>query len=75
MQKMTSYIIKEDVCIKSHVFTVIFINFISAGLSDVMRKDFAVMRDLAQHTRINPENRVQMLRTFLNDASRHVKFI
>ncbi|XP_078291444.1 piwi-like protein 1 [Panthera onca] len=36
------------------------------GLTDEMRKDYRVMRDLAMHTRLDPEKRQHELRRFMN---------
>jgi hypothetical protein len=56
----------------SHTFVYFF-----TGLSDEARADFNVMRDLAVHTRIGPEKRVETLENFLKqiNASDKVKAI
>nr|AFQ20832.1 PIWI [Hydra vulgaris] len=37
------------------------------GLSETMRSNFNVMKDLAQHTRISPEMRAKNLESFMNE--------
>lgn len=34
------------------------------GLTDDMRADFSMMRDLAEHTRVGPESRIERLNDF-----------
>ena len=41
-----------------------FIYFLNIGLSDQVRSDFRVMQDLAVHTRIDPQQRVNTLEKF-----------
>ncbi|XP_039081538.1 piwi-like protein 3 [Hyaena hyaena] len=41
------------------------------GLTDEMRKDYRVMRDLAMHTRLDPEKRQHELQRFINIVQRH----
>ncbi|XP_038059144.1 piwi-like protein 1 [Patiria miniata] len=41
------------------------------GLSDDVRADFHVMKDIAQHTRISPDQRVRTLTTFINSFPRN----
>lgn len=36
------------------------------GLTDELRQDFRVMKDLASHTRVTPEQRVATMRKFIN---------
>jgi aubergine-like protein len=36
------------------------------GLSDKMREDFKVMKDVAEHTRVNPMNRVRAMERFVH---------
>lgn len=40
------------------------------GLSDEMRADFHVMKDLATHTRVGPQDRNDTLQKFMNDMRR-----
>lgn len=40
------------------------------GLSDDVRADFSVMRDVAVHTRIPPEGRQKTLQGFINTINR-----
>ena len=42
-------------------------NFIVLGLSDEIRSNFSIMKDLAQHTRISPAGRAKELESFMND--------
>lgn len=42
-------------------------NLIILGLSDEIRSNFSIMKDLAQHTRISPAGRAQELESFMND--------
>jgi len=42
------------------------------GLSDDVRADFNVMRDLAVHTRIGPADRVKRLQKFIDDVRRYL---
>lgn len=44
------------------------LNFV-LGLSDEMRQNFSVMKDLAQHTRIAPSGRVEQLRDFMRSLN------
>jgi len=39
------------------------------GLSDEMRANFQVMKDLAQHTRIGPAQKVDILKNFMKDLN------
>jgi len=39
------------------------------GLSDEMRANFTVMKDLAQHTRIGPAQKVKILQDFMRDLT------
>lgn len=39
------------------------------GLSDELRANFSVMKDLAEHTRVSPASRVNTLEKFMNDMS------
>lgn len=39
------------------------------GLSDEVRADFNIMRDVAVHTRVNPSSRVQTLNTFIRSIT------
>ncbi|KAM8812110.1 piwi-like protein 3 [Rhynchonycteris naso] len=41
------------------------------GLTDKMRKDYRVMRELALHTRLNPEKRQQELQKFMNAVQKN----
>nr|AIY62327.1 piwi [Fimbriaphyllia ancora] len=41
------------------------------GLTDEMRNDFALMKDLAVHTRVDPKTRNQSLLRFMGDISRN----
>ncbi|XP_067125118.1 piwi-like protein 1 [Centruroides vittatus] len=41
------------------------------GITDEMRADFRVMRDLSKHTRLEPDRRVSNLLTFINRINRH----
>ncbi|XP_029777457.1 piwi-like protein 3 [Suricata suricatta] len=41
------------------------------GLTDKMRKNYRVMRDLAMHTRLDPEKRHHELQRFMNIVQRH----
>jgi len=42
----------------------------SLGLTDEVRNDFKVMKDLAIHTRIGPKDRVDRLQQFMKNISR-----
>ena len=42
------------------------------GLSDEVRADFNVMRDLAVHTRIGPADRVKRLQKFIDDVNKYI---
>ena len=42
------------------------------GLTDEMRNDFMLMKDLAVHTRVDPKNRNQSLLRFMGDICRYV---
>ena len=44
-----------------------------AGLSDEVRADFNVMRDLAVHTRIGPADRVKRLQKFIDDINKYLR--
>jgi len=48
------------------------LNVLYTGLSDEVRADFNVMKDLAVHTRIGPADRVKRLQRFIDDVSRSV---
>ena len=49
-------------------FIVISVNhYYIKGLSDEIRQNFSVMKDLAQHTRISPATRAQNLEQFMTD--------
>lgn len=39
------------------------------GLTDEMRNDFHVMKDIAQHTRVTPTVRLASLRTFIKNVN------
>ena len=41
-----------------------------AGLTDEMRSDFSLMKDLAVHTRVDPKTRNDSLLTFMGDICR-----
>ena len=41
--------------------------FVSSGLSDEMRSDFHLMKDLATHTRVGPQERSDSLAKFMSD--------
>lgn len=57
-----------QVC-RSAGFTLSKLMFIIAGLSDEIRANFSVMKDLAQHTRISPAARAQNLEKFMTDMN------
>jgi aubergine-like protein len=40
------------------------------GLADDVRADFRIMKDLAVHTRIGPQDRVRRLQKFITDINR-----
>jgi len=40
------------------------------GLAEEVRQDFAVMKDLAVHTRIGPADRVKRLQKFISDITK-----
>ena len=42
------------------------------GLTDEMRSDFRVMKDLAVHTRVGPSQRVDTLNRFMQDMGRYL---
>ena len=42
-----------------------------AGLSDEVRADFHIMRDVAVHTRVSPASRHQTLTKFISNISRY----
>ena len=42
------------------------------GLTDEMRSDFRVMKDLAVHTRVGPAQRVDTLSRFMEDLGRYI---
>ena len=48
-----------------------FINSFS-GLSDEMRADFHLMKDLGTHTRVGPQERNDSLVKFMSDMKRSV---
>ena len=48
-------------------------NFVCSGLSDEMRADFHLMKDLATHTRIGPQERNDSLTKFMSDMKRYLK--
>ncbi|OWF41593.1 piwi-like protein 1 [Mizuhopecten yessoensis] len=48
---------------------------ILTGLSDDVRSDFSVMRDVASHTRIAPEGRVNTLSGFMNQINSTPKVV
>lgn len=39
------------------------------GLTDQMRSDFHVMKDIAQHTRVTPTVRLASLKTFIKNVN------
>ena len=43
--------------------------YIILGLSDEMRNNFTVMKDLAQHTRIGPAQKSDILKNFMKDLN------
>lgn len=45
------------------------------GLSDEMRADFTVMKDLSAHTRISPKDRSNQLNKFINNINRYYIFL
>jgi len=45
------------------------------GLSDEVRADFNVMRDLAVHTRIGPADRVKRLQKFIDDVNKYISLL
>jgi hypothetical protein len=45
--------------------------FMSPGLSDEMRSDFHLMKDLATHTRVGPQERSDTLAKFMSDMKRY----
>lgn len=70
-------------CFQSHLFllgpqinqsppsTHFVLNF--TGLSDEIRANFGIMKDLAQHTRISPAARAQNLTQFMSDLHANPK--
>lgn len=40
------------------------------GLTDEMRSDFKVMKDVATHTRVTPNQRMNALRTYLDNVNK-----
>ena len=44
------------------------------GLSDEMRADFHLMKDLGTHTRVGPQERNDSLAKFMGDMKRFVDF-
>ncbi|CAK7313956.1 Piwi-like protein 1 [Vulpes lagopus] len=51
---------------KSGGAEITFVDYYREGLSDKMRKDYRVMRDLALHMRLDPERRQHELRKLMN---------
>jgi len=49
--------------------TLIFKFLFFIGLSEEMKANFTVMRDLAQHTRLGPPQKVQILQNFMRDLN------
>lgn len=47
-------------------------NRVTEGLSDEVRADFNVMKDLAVHTRIGPADRIKRLQKFIGDITRYM---
>ncbi|KAJ8911083.1 hypothetical protein NQ315_000543, partial [Exocentrus adspersus] len=43
------------------------------GLTDTMRSDFRVMKDVAQYTRVTPNQRMAALRTYLSNVNKSEK--
>uniref|UniRef100_A0A8C6Q612 Piwi-like RNA-mediated gene silencing 1 n=1 Tax=Nothobranchius furzeri TaxID=105023 RepID=A0A8C6Q612_NOTFU len=43
------------------------------GLTDKMRKDFTIMKDLSAHTRLNPDQREKRLTSFLSNIQRNAE--
>ena len=46
-----------------------------SGLSDEMRSNFQVMKELAVHTRMAPEPRACQLQAFINEVDEYVLFM
>ena len=56
-----------------HIVPFVNINFpFYTGLTDEMRNDFSLMKDLAVHTRIDPKTRNQSLLKFMGQICRFV---
>uniref|UniRef100_A0A8C6Q6P4 Piwi-like RNA-mediated gene silencing 1 n=1 Tax=Nothobranchius furzeri TaxID=105023 RepID=A0A8C6Q6P4_NOTFU len=47
--------------------------FVFKGLTDKMRKDFTIMKDLSAHTRLNPDQREKRLTSFLSNIQRNAE--
>lgn len=45
------------------------------GLTDAMRSDFNLMRDMAQHTRIGPDKRVENLKIFIQRLNQNQQVV
>lgn len=44
------------------------------GLSDDMRSNFQIMKELAVHTRMGPEPRANQLHSFIDEVKQYVTF-
>ena len=49
------------------IWCVIFVS----GLTDDMRNDFSLMKDLAVHTRVDPKSRNKSLLSFMDDICKY----